>query len=189
MVPDNFLPPDKVSASRPVVFVSHSTAGQQLLVREGDAPTTGVSEESQPSTGPRTTADVIARTKSTEYRRFRTLQQWEGVVTQVREDVFEAELRDLNHPSSPPEFVELSLDEISAPDKPLLRNGSVFYWIIGHETRTAGQILNVSEVRFKRTPRWSRAELEAARKTGKELFERFASHGETSEPRPASCTR
>ena len=105
------------------------------------------------------------------------LQQWEGVVTRVEGDGFEAELHDLTDSSNPPEFAELPLAEISEADKPLLMPGCVFYWIIGYETRSGGQITRVSEIRVRRMPRWSKKSLETVKEKGRELFKRFAQHG------------
>lgn len=112
------------------------------------------------------------------HRQFKVLQQWEGVVTRVDGDAFEAEIHDLTNPSKPPEFVELPFAEISDVDKPLVAPGCVFYWIIGYETKS-GQISNVSEIRVRRMPRWSQRDIESIKLKGQELFQRFAQNGQT----------
>lgn len=106
-------------------------------------------------------------------RRFEILQQWEGTVTSIEQDAFWADLRDLTVPSNPTEIVELPIDEVAISDRLLLQPGSVFYWSVGYETSSGGQIRRVSEIRLRRTPVWSRRALEAAKSLGQELFERF----------------
>ena len=103
-------------------------------------------------------------------RSFEVLQQWEGIVTSVEPDTFWANLRDLSVPSNPVESVELPRSEIGDEDSALLTIGSVFYWIIGYERSPKGSIRRVSEFRLRRTPLWSKRELEAAKREGEKLF-------------------
>lgn len=110
-------------------------------------------------------------------RQFRVRQQWEGVITRLTADGFEAELRDLTAPSNSTEFAEFPLDEVTEADRPLIAIGSVFYWVIGYETIRRGQISNVSELRFRRLPQWTQREIEAVREKGQKLFERYAQNG------------
>jgi hypothetical protein len=109
-------------------------------------------------------------------RRVQLLQQWEGVIRRIDSDSFEAEIYDLTEPSKPSEFVELPLTEISEADRNLFMAANVFYWSIGYETRTGGQIVRISEIRLKRMPRWTQKDIQSATAKGQELFNRFARH-------------
>ncbi len=106
-------------------------------------------------------------------RRFKVLQQFEGVVTELSDDSLIAELIDLTDKSKRREVAEIPLSEISPADQPLVEPGCVFYWIMGYETTTGGQQSRVSEIRFRRSPRWSPNEIEAIKKEGQELFDQF----------------
>jgi hypothetical protein len=110
-------------------------------------------------------------------RVFDLLQSFEGLVQEVGQDSFWAELLDLTTPTNPPETIELPLSEISKPDQHLLEPGSVFYWSIGHETSPTGQIRRVAEVRFRRTPEWSQRTIESIHARAAELFRRFNEDG------------
>jgi hypothetical protein len=98
-----------------------------------------------------------------DWRPLRTLQQFEGKVTDVDGDSFWADINDLTHPDNPTEVVELSIDEIAIPDRSILRVGSVFYWIIGYETSRVGTIRRISEIRMRRAPLWTVHSLRRAR--------------------------
>jgi hypothetical protein len=100
----------------------------------------------------------------------RVLQQWECVVTDVDEASFFAELQDLGDPSCPIEIVQIPLDEVPREDHDLLECGSVFYWSIGFETSPGGQLKRVSEIRFRRTPRWTKRAIENVERQAEELL-------------------
>ena len=108
--------------------------------------------------------------------RVRVLQQWEGVVTGTTKDSFFAELQDLGESSLPLEVVEVAIEEVSKDDRPMLVEGAVFYWSIGYETSPGGQLKRMSEIRLRRTPRWTKRTLELAKKQGEELFELNTNH-------------
>ena len=99
---------------------------------------------------------LIRLTPRSEPRRFDMLQQWEGVVAELHPDEVVIELIDLRDRSAPREVATVSLQEFSPADTPLLTEGSVLYWSIGFETSRGGQIRRVSEIRVRRTPRWSK---------------------------------
>jgi hypothetical protein len=61
---------------------------------------------------------------------FVALQEWEGVVTEVRDNAFTARLVDLTH-SSPDEESEFSTTEISDDDVDLVVLGAIFRWSVG----------------------------------------------------------
>jgi hypothetical protein len=111
-------------------------------------------------------------------RRFKVLQQFECVVTELLEDAVVAELIDLTDPSRPNEIAEIPLTDIPSADHSLLAPGCVFYWILGFETTVGGQRNRVSEIRVRRTPKWSENEIEAIKAEGEGLFRQFSSGSE-----------
>lgn len=91
---------------------------------------------------------------------FLARQRWEGVVTHVGLEDFEAELRDLTDSSKGIVDGTFPFDEVAEEDRDLLRTGATFYWTIGYQ-RTGGAQRRVSEIRFRRLPAWTRADVEA----------------------------
>ena len=114
-------------------------------------------------------------------RRFQVLQQWEGLVTRISGDWFEADLRDLMNASNPMEVAEFPFAAISPDDKPLISPGCVFYWVIGYETRSGGQITHSSEIRVRRAPLWTQRKLEALKASARELFTLEGEDGEEAD--------
>jgi hypothetical protein len=84
--------------------------------------------------------------------RVKLLQQWECIVFCVHHGYVECEMHDLTDESKPVEQAELYLEEFSHYDRPLLQEGAVFYWSIGHETQRTGQVRRYSELRVRRMP-------------------------------------
>jgi hypothetical protein len=96
--------------------------------------------------------------KANEY--FKTLQQWEGYVLGVSQDVFRARLIDVGG-GQPDETAEVLIDEIEEEDRALIKTGAVFYWTIGYLDRPSGRI-RASVIRFRRLPTWTDRELHEA---------------------------
>lgn len=103
--------------------------------------------------------------------RIRVLQQWEGVVTDITDDSFFAELQDLADECQPIEIVEIPIDEVPEDDRPLLVCGGIFYWSIGYETSAGGQLRRMSEIRLRRTPRWTKRAIQRVKKRAEDLIE------------------
>jgi len=115
-------------------------------------------------------------------RRFNVLQQLECVVTEVMDDSVWAYLSDLSDPHKPKEIAEFPLAEIPEADLHLLEPGSVFYWIIWREHSATGQLRRMSEIRVRRTPRWSQHDIEMVKSESEELFRRFQGDVENDPP-------
>jgi hypothetical protein len=120
------------------------------------------------------------RPPKVEARRFQILQQWECVVTRIDGEWFEADLHDLTQSNTPLEVAEFPLAEVVPDDKPLIRPGCVFYWIIGIETRRGGQITNSSEIRVRRAPLWTSKKIAALKTRAGELFTLEVESGEAA---------
>lgn len=104
---------------------------------------------------------------------FRLLQQWEGIVTEIADGEFTAELRDLTDPANYREEATFELDEVSPDDQPLLALGAVFRWSIGYKTSNAGQRERVSQLRFVRILGWRKSAIEEIERRAAQMQERF----------------
>lgn len=85
------------------------------------------------------------------------LQQWECVVLERQHDVVCCELYDLTEDSNPVEYAEVLLSEFNTWDLPLLVEGAVFYWSLGHLRRQTGQVKRFTEFRLRRMPKLGQA--------------------------------
>jgi hypothetical protein len=90
-----------------------------------------------------------------------SLQKWEGVVTEVEKDIFNARLLDLTD-DNPEEETDFSIEEVSEDDRKLLKPGAVFYWSLGYLTTATGQVIRTSIVKFRRLPAWTETEVKKA---------------------------
>lgn len=163
--------------SRSTREVAGDIVRERELVR-GDEPGTGWSSPDRGETSrvskPRLVAPLIRLPVGTlPLERVRVLQQWEGVVTDVTDDSFFADLQDLSDSSQPLEVVEIPIEEVSEDDRPLLAEGAVFYWSIGHETSAGGTLRRMSEIRMRRMPRWTKRDIQNVAKRAEELFELY----------------
>ena len=87
-----------------------------------------------------------------------SLQQWECVVTEVLDDVVCCEMHDLSDECNPREYAEVYIAEFSEFDRPLLSEGTVFYWSVGHTRKRSGQIVRSSELRVRRMPKLTKSQ-------------------------------
>lgn len=106
---------------------------------------------------------------------FEPLQEWEGYVVSVDDGVFFARLLDItNNESIEREQAEFSFDDVSSDDLSLVEVGAVFRWSVGYEKRVNGSRQKISSIVFRRLPRWTSDELEAARVAAKNLVSSIA---------------
>jgi hypothetical protein len=117
-------------------------------------------------------------------RRFKVLQQWEGIVDSLGSDSLTADLIDLTDREKPREIVEIPMVEFADADQHLLFPGCVFYWIIGYEISLGGGKSRVSEIRVRRNPEWSQNALDSIKARGKELYQTFKNDVEISATEP-----
>lgn len=108
---------------------------------------------------------------------FEVLQKWEGFVSSVdkKNRTFSAQISDVTNENNPDEEVQVSFDEISESDIPLIEEGAIFYWVIGYQKEKNGQNLRSSAIRFRRLPAWSKRELKKAKESANELSKYFNS--------------
>ncbi len=105
--------------------------------------------------------------------KFTSLQKWEGYIIEKKEDSFTARLINRTIDSSE-EIAEFDLTDVGEEDLYLVESGAVFYWNIGYLDRRSGGRRRISEIRFRRLPAWSEAELDSANKEAKKMRKIFA---------------
>jgi hypothetical protein len=101
------------------------------------------------------------------------LQEWEGRVVEIRADQFTARLVDLSAGDNEErDEVDILISDLAAADLELLRENSIFRWLIGY--RYFGSTKErFTRVVFRRMPAWSRNELRAARRSAEQRAERM----------------
>jgi hypothetical protein len=101
---------------------------------------------------------------------FHALQEWEGYVTAICDEVFVAELVDVTrNRARAEEQVDFLLSDLDDEQRKSLRLGAVFRWAIGYERSPAGSKKRVSQLIFRELPQWTQADLDAARAYGQSL--------------------
>lgn len=80
------------------------------------------------------------------------LQEWEGVVTAVKDDLIYANLVDITAGNTViNEVAEIPLSEISESDQSRVVPGAIFRWVIGYLRKASGVKMNSSIIYFRRT--------------------------------------
>ncbi|AUW59426.1 hypothetical protein C1T17_16360 [Sphingobium sp. SCG-1] len=123
--------------------------------------------------------DAIAPLERAKYfthnvaSRLEVLQAWEGAVIDVRrnEGTFTAQLYDLNNPGEAISEAEFDIQDVSSNDIGLLKEGSIFRWMIGYRMHSFGQRERVSAIVFRRLPNWSAEDIKAAVAEGGRIAE------------------
>ena len=113
--------------------------------------------------------DVLSRKGSA----LQTRQLWEGTVMDICNDTFVARLRDCSVPENPDEEVTFEVNEVDDWDRELVRTGASFYWVVGKLRSPMGTKSNISFLRFKRVPAWTRRSLDSAARRAKKLEEQL----------------
>lgn len=108
--------------------------------------------------------------------RYKLLQMWEGRVVSVQKETFDAIIENKTHPEFPDELVTIEIEEISQDDIKLVTEGAVFYWSVGYLDYPGRGRSRESKIRFRRLKGWTQAEIQEAKKVGKEFAEFFQSH-------------
>ncbi len=103
--------------------------------------------------------------------RFLALQEWEGVVLEINDDIFTAHLTDITCKGNPPEIGDFIVEDIRKDDLQLMREGAVFRWIIGYEIKRSGTKRRGSQIVFRRLPLWTKREIDEADREAQQLME------------------
>lgn len=101
-------------------------------------------------------------------------QEWEGRVTAIREDEFDARLLDLTAGDEVDrESATFGLEEVGDEDRAIMRVGSLFRWIIGYERTVGGTRRSVSQIVFLDPPRLTERDLARGREWAAWLLEEW----------------
>jgi hypothetical protein len=94
------------------------------------------------------------------------LQEWEGYVAEVGEEIFTARLLDVTAGGKyEEEIADFPIADLSDTDLELLKPGAVFRWVIGYQRQIGGTKRRVSQITFRRMPAWTKKDLlDATRK-------------------------
>lgn len=91
--------------------------------------------------------------------RVRVTENWEGVVTEVGDQLFSAKIAPLTRDG--PEFiVDIGIDRVDDDDLPLVVPGAPLYLTIGFIPVGVGRKSQLSTVRLRRLPRWTHVDRE-----------------------------
>jgi hypothetical protein len=153
--------------------VGETTTTEEFSHSSSNGSATTMSGEGRKVSEPIRKDDLVIRFPSDHVN---LLQQWECVVSRVHDDCVECEMHDLTDESKPVECAEIYLDEFNHFDRELLREGAVFYWSIGHETKRTGQVRRYSELRVRRMPPLSKLKKREISDRVNQLSELFANN-------------
>lgn len=83
---------------------------------------------------------------------FGALQEWEGVITEVRDNVILANLIDITRNGTTfDETAEIPIEEVSDDDRAHVVRGAIFRWVIGYARKPSGTKMRGSIIYFRRT--------------------------------------
>lgn len=82
------------------------------------------------------------------------LQEWEGLVIEVRDGVMIAELADIaNTHAGREECAEIPIAEVPEEDRHRVVPGALFRWVIGYTRKSTGRLSRSSLIYFRRPPK------------------------------------
>jgi hypothetical protein len=103
--------------------------------------------------------------------------RWEGVVTEKLADLFVASITPID--STQAAFVaEIAVSRVGDDDQPLIQEGAPFYLILSDIDAGAGRRSQISTVRFRRLPTWTRTDEVGWLKRGDRRRSRAGVYGE-----------
>lgn len=101
---------------------------------------------------------------------FHPLQEWEGYVLKVDRDTFTARLTDVSAGETRAgEEAILPIDDLSDDDRKMLESGRLFRWCIGYQRTHGGTKRRVSQIVFRRLPKWTAKDIAQAKGEGERL--------------------
>jgi len=99
-------------------------------------------------------------------------QIWDGTVISFNEDTIKIRLEDKITLENPETIVDLSIDEVSSQDRPLIKEGAMLFWYIGYREGNKHPRERFSKICFRRRLGWTDKEIEDANTIAKE-YENF----------------
>jgi len=100
-------------------------------------------------------------------------QIWDGVVTDLNDQEFTVKLEDKTNISNPNELVVLSIDEIDARDRDLIKVGAMLLWHIGYRDGPRTPRERFSKIKLRRLPAWTEEEILSAEQQAEEYANFF----------------
>jgi len=105
---------------------------------------------------------------------FIALQEWEGVVTSVGDEVFTARVVDLTRVSRTiDEEGEFPMSEVRDDDRSLVTPGAYFRWSVGITKMPGGGKRSTSEIIFRRLPKWTKRDIQRADANARRMIQAF----------------
>jgi hypothetical protein len=109
-------------------------------------------------------ASAVETLRVAARERLVVLQDWEGVVEEVRKDDFFARLRDRTSGSNfDAEAAEIPISEVDSDDLPLLKPGAIFYLTIYRRILESGRHERTTRMFFRRLPAWTPTMLQSVK--------------------------
>jgi len=85
---------------------------------------------------------------------FAAIHEWEGVVTDVLDDYFNADLYDMALGTAEvTEVAQISFEDIDPQDRARVQRGAIFRWLIGRSRTRSGTSSRKWVIYFRRVPR------------------------------------
>lgn len=82
---------------------------------------------------------------------FAAMQEWEGVVEEIDDDVFRASLIDITGDGEElDEFAEILVGDLQESDRSKLHVGAIFRWVIGYHRSASGTKTRGSRIHFRK---------------------------------------
>jgi hypothetical protein len=100
----------------------------------------------------------------------RVTDRWEGVVAEIGDGVFVAQLVPLGR-DEPVLFGDIDLDQVDDDDRPLVAEGASFYLNVGYVPVGRGRRSRVSSIRFRRLPPWRFEETQVLRERARKQWQ------------------
>ena len=125
-----------------------TSGGQDGQAVSGDRTQNDVSEDETPKVIQLPKFEPI---KERPNESFAAMQEWEGIVTEIAEDSFSADLIDITAGDDiVSETAEIPFFEISPTDKQSLKVGMIFRWAVGFNQKASGNRARQSLIYFRR---------------------------------------
>jgi hypothetical protein len=105
-------------------------------------------------------------------RRVHKLIVWEGTVTERMEASFLCRLTDPAGKERE-QVAEVPFAEVGVGDVDLVEPGGIFYWTIAHVDERSGTRSRLSQIQFRRLPRYSQSDLDSGSATADAIRDRF----------------
>ena len=98
------------------------------------------------------------------------IEEWEGLIKNIDEDCFKADLCKKNSNVSESIVADFSISDVPEDEQHLVKPGMIFYWYIRKEVKKSGTISNGESLMFRRMPSWKHFDLNKKTTKSDEFF-------------------